>query len=324
VSVGVAVGTGTDSPEGLIRDADAAMYRAKAEGRARFEFFDENMRTEAVERLDIESALHRALERDELRVFYQPVISLSTGDVVGIEALVRWMHPQRGLLGPKTFIPLAEETGLIVPIGQWVLEQAGWQWRRWQDARPHAPLTLKVNLSAQQLRRPTLSDSMRAVLDATGLEPGLLCLELTESSFMEDIEYQGAALSALESLGVLLAIDDFGTGYSSLTYLKRFRLNVLKIDQGFVQGLGRDASDTAIVESVIGLAHALDLTVVAEGVETARQAAELVALGCDLAQGYFFAPPAPPEELEAILQPGGATWPPLRRPSRPELPTPVA
>jgi diguanylate cyclase (GGDEF)-like protein len=317
VSVGVAVGTGMDSPEELIRDADAAMYRAKEGGRARFEFFDENMRTEAVERLDIESALHRAVERDELRVFYQPVISLSSGEVVGIEALVRWMHPQRGLLGPRTFIPLAEETGLIVPIGQWVLEQAAGQWRRWQEARPDSPLTLKVNLSAQQLRRPQLSDSVLAVLDAVGLEPGRLCLELTEGSFMEDIEFQGAALSALESL------DDFGTGYSSLTFLKRFPLNVLKIDQGFVQGLGRDASDTAIVESVIGLAHALGLTVVAEGVETARQAAELVALGCDLAQGYFFARPAPPEELDAILQPGGGTWPALRRPSRSELPTPV-
>ncbi|MGH9036124.1 MAG: putative bifunctional diguanylate cyclase/phosphodiesterase, partial [Acidimicrobiia bacterium] len=221
-SVGVAVGTATDSPEGLIRDADAAMYRAKTQGRARFEFFDENMRTEAMERLDIESALHRAVERDELRVFYQPVISLSSGEVVGVEALVRWQHPERGLLGPYSFIPLAEETGLITPIGQWVLEQAAGQWRRWQNARPDSPLTLKVNLSAQQLRRPQLADSVRAVLDATGLEPGLLCLELTESSFMEDIEYQGAALSALESLGVLLAIDDFGTGYSSLTYLKRF------------------------------------------------------------------------------------------------------
>ncbi len=227
-------------------------------------------------------------------------------------------------MAPKTFIPLAEETGLIVPVGHWVLEQAAAQWRRWQDARPDSPLTLKVNLSAQQLRRPQLSDSVRAVLDAAGLEPGRLCLELTESSFMEDIEFHGAALSALEALGVQLAIDDFGTGYSSLTYLKRFPLNVLKIDRGFVQGLGRDASDTAIVESVIGLAHALKLTVVAEGVETARQAAELVAMGCDLAQGYFFARPAPPEELDAILLPGGTTWPGLRRPSRSELPAPVA
>ncbi|MGH9002372.1 MAG: putative bifunctional diguanylate cyclase/phosphodiesterase, partial [Acidimicrobiia bacterium] len=253
-----------------------------------------------------------------------PVIDLATGDVAGVEALVRWMHPQRGLMAPMRFIPLAEETGLIVPIGQWVLEQAAEQWRRWQAARPDRPLLLKVNLSAQQLRRPQLADSVQAVLSATGLDPSQLCLELTESSFMQDIEYHGAALSALESLGVLLAIDDFGTGYSSLTYLKRFPLNILKIDQGFVAGLGRDASDTAIVESVIGLAHALNLTVVAEGVETARQAAELVAMGCDLAQGYFFARPAPPEELDALLLPGGATWPALGRPSRLELPAPVA
>ncbi len=301
-SMGVAVGDGTDSPEGLIRDADAAMYRAKAEGRARFEFFDENMRTQAVERLEIESALHRAVERDELRVFYQPVINLSTGHVRGVEALVRWMHPTRGLLPPKSFIPLAEETELIVPIGQWVLEEAARQWRIWQDARPDSPLTLKVNVAAQQLRRPQLCDSVQAVLDTNGLPPGRLCLELTESSFMEDVEYHGAALSALGSLGVELAMDDFGTGYSSLTYLKRFPLNVLKIDQAFVQGLGVDAADTAIVESVINLAHALGMRVVAEGVETARQAAELVALGCDLAQGYFFARPAPPEELDAMLR----------------------
>ncbi|MGH9039256.1 MAG: putative bifunctional diguanylate cyclase/phosphodiesterase [Acidimicrobiia bacterium] len=280
VSVGVAVGGATDDPEGLIRDADAAMYRAKAEGRARFEFFDQNMRTEAMERIDIESALHRAVERDELRVFYQPVIGLNSGEVMAVEALVRWQHPERGLLPPKSFIPLAEETGLIVPIGQWVLEEATAQWRRWQDERPDSPLILKVNLSAQQLRRPQLSDWVRTVLETTAMDPARLCLELPESSFMEDIDYHGAALSALESVGVMLAIDDFGTGYSSLTYLKRFPLNVLKIDQGFVQGLGRDSSDTAIV--------------------------------------FFFARPAPAQEIEAVLRPGGATWPPFSRPDRPD------
>ena len=305
-SIGIAVADrGAASPESLLRDADAAMYRAKERGRDRCEFFDAVMRTEAVARLETQSALHRAVERDELRLHYQPVVDLASGAVCGVEALVRWARPNHGLVGPGAFIPLAEETGLIVPIGRWVLEESARQVARWQEARPGQPLAVNVNLSAAQLRQPDLIADLAAVLAASRLDPGALCLELTESTFMEEADGHGAALAALKALGVNLAIDDFGTGYSSLTYLKRFPVNVLKIDQAFVGGLGRDASDTAIVRSVIDLAHALGLTVVAEGVETAEQAAHLRRLGCDLAQGYYFARPLPPDELDALLERGG-------------------
>jgi EAL domain-containing protein (putative c-di-GMP-specific phosphodiesterase class I) len=280
------------------------MYRAKERGRDRCEFFDADMRTEAVARLETQSALHRAVERDELRLHYQPVVDLASGAVCGVEALVRWARPDHGLVGPGAFIPLAEETGLIVPIGKWVLEEAARQVGRWQEARPGQPLTVNVNLSAAQLRQPDLIDNLAAVIADYGIDPDALCLELTESTFMEEADGHGAALAAIKALGVNLAIDDFGTGYSSLTYLKRFPVNVLKIDQAFVGGLGRDASDTAIVRSVIDLAHALGLTVVAEGVETAEQAAHLRRLGCDLAQGYYFARPLPPDELDSLLERG--------------------
>jgi diguanylate cyclase (GGDEF)-like protein len=302
-SIGIAVAdSATDSPESLLRDADAAMYRAKERGRNRCEFFDAVMRTEAVARLETQSALHRAVERDELRLHYQPVVDLASGAVCGVEALVRWARPHHGLVGPGDFIPLAEETGLIVPIGKWVLEEAARQVARWQEARPGQSLTVNVNLSAAQLRQPDLIDSVAAVIAAHRIDPGSLCLELTESTFMEEADGHGAALAALKALGVNLAMDDFGTGYSSLTYLKRFPVNMLKIDQAFVGGLGRDTSDTAIVRSVIDLAHALGLTVVAEGVETADQAAHLRRLGCDLAQGYHFARPLPPDELDSLLE----------------------
>ena len=309
-SIGIAVAdSGADSPESLLRDADAAMYRAKERGRDRCEFFDAVMRTEAVARLETQSALHRAVERDELRLHYQPVVDLASGEVRGVEALVRWARPHHGLVGPGAFIPLAEETGLIVPIGKWVLEEAARQVALWQEARPGQRLTVNVNLSAAQLRQPDLVDNLAAVIDTYGIDPGALCLELTESTFMEEAEGHGAALAALKALGVNLAMDDFGTGYSSLTYLKRFPVNVLKIDQAFVGGLGRDASDTAIVRSVIDLAHALGLTVVAEGVETADQAAHLCRLGCDLAQGYYFARPLPPDELDSLLERGAGSVP---------------
>ena len=301
-SVGIALSDGGDTPESLLRDADAAMYRAKEQGRARTEFFDATMRTEAVLRLETQSALHRALERDELTVHYQPVIDFGTGAMTGVEALVRWMHPLHGLVSPASFIPLAEETGLIVPIGLWVLEEATAQLARWQASFPGRPLVLNVNVSARQLRQADFVDSVAAVLCVTGIDPSCLCLELTESTFMEDVDGHRETLSALKALGVRLAIDDFGTGYSSLTYLKRFPVNVLKIDQAFVRGLGQDPSDTAIVESVIDLAHALGLVVVAEGVETVEQIAHLRMLGCDEAQGYYFARPQPAAELDGLLR----------------------
>jgi diguanylate cyclase (GGDEF)-like protein len=301
-SIGIAMADGTGTPESLLRDADAAMYRAKEKGRARSEFFDATMRTEALDHLETQSALHRALERDELRVFYQPVVDLSSGAVTGVEALVRWEHPQHGLVSPASFIPLAEETGLIVPIGAWVLDQATAQAARWRERSWGRSLTVNVNLSARQLRQPDLIPALMSTLLETGTDPVLLCLELTETTFMDDARSHREALDGIHSLGVGLAIDDFGTGYSSLTYLKRLPVSVLKIDQAFVRGLGRDASDTAIVKSVIDLAHALGLVVVAEGVEDADQVAYLRKLGCDRAQGYFFARPQPAEALEIGLE----------------------
>src|SRR5581483_10252753 len=199
-------------------------------------------------RLQTESALHRAAERDELRLAYQPVVDIATGRVVGLEALVRWQHPRLGLLGPAAFVPLAEDTGLIVPIGEWVLHEALRQWSRWRQHAGGQPFTLAVNLSARQLRDPHLAAMVRDALERYGIGPWELCLELTESSFMADIEHHGRTLSELQALGVQLAIDDFGTGYSSLTYLQRFPVTVLKIDRSFVRGLGLDAADEAIVE----------------------------------------------------------------------------
>ncbi len=306
-SVGIATSDGIGSPNSLLRDADAAMYRAKAKGRDRAEFFDATMQTEATEHLEIQSALHRAIERDELRVYYQPVIDLVSGAVAGVEALVRWQHPQHGLVSPASFIPLAEDTGLIVPIGAWVLDQATDQLARWRQQSWGRSLTVSVNLSARQLRQPELIPTLMASLLATGLDPGALCLELTETTFMEDAGSHRETLTGLRDLGLGLAIDDFGTGYSSLTYLKRFPVSVLKIDQAFVRGLGEDAADTAIVKSVIDLAHALGLVVVAEGVETADQMVYLRALGCDMGQGYYFARPQPAEDIEALLEAGVLT-----------------
>jgi diguanylate cyclase (GGDEF)-like protein/PAS domain S-box-containing protein len=302
VSVGIAIAEPATSADELLRDADVAMYQAKQRGRARCEFFDEAMRTEAALRLETATALHRALERNEFQTFYQPMIDLHSGAIVGVEALVRWSHPERGLISPAMFIPLAEEQGLIVPIGATVLDEACRQWARWRSEFPgRDPLVLNVNISARQLHSPEFVESIRAVLLAYGVDPGMLCLELTESVLIEDVEAQRHTLAALRELGVGLAIDDFGTGYSSLTYLKRFPVNGIKIDQTFVAGLGRDAFDSAIIESVIELAHAVGLHVTAEGVETLDQLLRLRALGCDYAQGYYFARPQPAADLAALL-----------------------
>jgi diguanylate cyclase (GGDEF)-like protein/PAS domain S-box-containing protein len=300
-SIGIALGTGGHATaDGLLRDADAAMYRAKERGRARVEFFDEAMRVEAAGRLETQNALHRALDRGELRLFYQPVVELASERVVGVEALLRWEHPQRGLLAPRSFIPLAEEAGLIVPIGQWLIEEAARACAHWRSQG----LFVSVNLSARQLRQPDLFGVVAGAVRANALPSGALRLELTESLLMEDLELHGRALTALRDLGVTLAIDDFGTGYSSLTYLRRFPVKVVKIDRSFVAGLGRNLADSAIVDSVIKLAHALDLEVVGEGTETAEQVACLRDLGCDKAQGFYFAPPGPSEAIDVLLASG--------------------
>jgi diguanylate cyclase (GGDEF)-like protein/PAS domain S-box-containing protein len=302
VSVGIAIADRAVSADELLRDADVAMYQAKQGGRARSEFFDEAMRTEAAQRLEIATALHRAVERDEFETHYQPMVDLNTGAIVGVEALVRWRHPERGLVSPAAFIPMAEEQGLIVPIGDRVLEESCRQWASWRAQFPaREPLILNVNISARQLNRPEFLESIRAAMARHGVDPGSLCLELTESVLMEDVEAERHTLSALRELGVGLAIDDFGTGYSSLTYLKRFPVTGIKIDQTFVAGLGRDTFDTAIIESVIELAHAVGLHVTAEGVETVEQMLRLRALGCDYAQGYYFARPQPAAALDALF-----------------------
>jgi diguanylate cyclase (GGDEF)-like protein len=308
VSIGMAVSSSAMSAEVLLRDADAAMYRAKQQGRARCEFFDETMRTEAAARLELQTALHWAIERDEMRVYYQPLVEVASGRVVGFEGLVRWQHPERGLLAPGSFVPIAEDSGLIVPIDEAVLRQAAADHVRWRARHPQLHLSVAVNLSAHHLRHPGLAGRVREVLEDHGLEPSALCLELTESVLMEDLDRHAETLLDLRALGVRLAIDDFGTGYSSLTRLRLFPVDVVKIDRSFVAGLGTDPRDTAIVRGVIELAHALDLVVVAEGIERPEQLDELRGLRCDLAQGYLFAPPEPAATVDERL--AGDHWPP--------------
>jgi diguanylate cyclase (GGDEF)-like protein/PAS domain S-box-containing protein len=296
-SLGIAIARGADDrAEDLIRDADAAMYRAKERGKGRYEIFDEAMRADAVARLETESALRRALERSELLLHYQPEVDLAGGEIKGFEALVRWDHPTRGLLGPAAFIPLAEETGLIVGIGEWVLREACAEAATWPQ-----PLRLSVNLSARQLAQPDLVATIRRALAETGIDPANLCLEITESAVMASGAATTAQLRALKSLGVRLAIDDFGTGFSSLVHLRRFPVDVLKIDATFIAGLGSEPQDASIAAAVISLAHALDLTTVAEGIETDEQLRILRGLGCDRGQGHLFAHPAPAAEALRLV-----------------------
>jgi diguanylate cyclase (GGDEF)-like protein/PAS domain S-box-containing protein len=288
---------GDHSVSDVLRDADAAMYEAKASGRGTVTLFSETLHERTRRRLEIESDLHRALARSEFRVYYQPTVLVSDGTMTGVEALVRWEHPERGLVPPADFIGVAEETGLIVPIGAWVLEEACHQLKRWQDQGAQ-PLTMSVNLSACQLRSPHIVSDVASVLDRAGVTPGNICLEVTESVVMADAMAGVALLRSLKALGVKLAIDDFGTGYSSLSYLRQFPVDVLKIDRSFVAEVGRDAETTAIITAVIHLAQALNLETVAEGVETAEQRLQLQMLGCQRAQGYYWSRPLPGDELE--------------------------
>jgi diguanylate cyclase (GGDEF)-like protein/PAS domain S-box-containing protein len=318
-SVGVAVYPSPDAPaDSLIEHADIAMYRAKKLGRNNFQFYTPVMNEEALERVKIESALRNALERKEFVLHYQPQVHLGSGEIVGMEALIRWRHPELGMVAPNRFIGVAEETGLIVPIGAWVLRTACAQNMAWQDAGL-GNLRVAVNLSARQFGAADLVQNLEAVLADTGLAPACLEIELTESLFMSDITPAVETLHRIKALGVNLSIDDFGTGYSSLSYLSRFPIDVLKIDRSFVSDIGTDDNESPIVASIITLAHNLKLAVIAEGVETLEQLDYLRNLGCDEMQGYYFSRPLPAEEFEQLLR-QGRKLPPAIRPT----PAPVA
>jgi diguanylate cyclase (GGDEF)-like protein len=312
-SIGIVLAASSQEPaKELMRKADIAMYGAKGRGKARYQMFDPGTNTRALKRLGFESDLRRVLEREEFVVHYQPKVSLETGNVLGLEALVRWEHPERGLVPPSEFIPVAEDTGLIVDIGRWVLKEACVQVRRWQDRYPStSPLRANVNLSARQFHQPDLARDISEILQETELEPQNLELEITETVVMEDARATLAILQTLKSLGVGLAIDDFGTGYSSLAYLKRFSVDTLKIDRLFVAGLGESTEDEVLVAAMIELVHGLDLTAVQEGVETIEQLQRLHEMGCDIAQGFYFSRPLPTEAIGALLHRnllGGGAW----------------
>ncbi len=285
----------------LLKNADAAMYRAKDHGRNNFQFYTSEMNKIVSERLSLESNLRRALERDEFILHYQPKHDLKSGAVVGAEALVRWRHPELGLVYPDRFIPLAEETGLIVRIGEWVLRTACVQNKAWQDAG-HPPITVSVNLSARQFRQEGLFKMVARILSETGLRPQHLELELTESMVMHNVDAAISILSGLKEIGVQLSVDDFGTGYSSLSYLKRFPIGILKIDRAFVHDIREEGRDGGLIaQAIISLGHSLKLRIIAEGVEDGKQLKFLKASRCDEAQGYLFSRPVPPEEFVSLL-----------------------
>jgi EAL domain-containing protein (putative c-di-GMP-specific phosphodiesterase class I) len=298
-SLGIAIADKHATPESLLRDSDAAMYRAKERGRGGIELFDEAMRSKAERRLVIASTLRRALERDQFTVHYQPIVDLATGAMVSAEALLRWEQPGRGLVGPEEVIPFAEETGLIVPIGAWVLEEACRQLVQWQ--RAHPLMSVAVNLSVRQLGASDIAHVLEDILRRTGARPEGLCLELTESVLMDDVDYFGRVLVSLKALGVRLTIDDFGTGYSSLGYLKRFPVDAVKVDRAFVDGLGTDCHDSAIVAAIVAMAGALGLEVTAEGVETHDQLAHLKKLQCWRAQGFYLAEPISADAISRLV-----------------------
>jgi diguanylate cyclase (GGDEF)-like protein len=301
-SIGISLGRGgRATPEEMLREAEVAMVQAKSDPARRHALFEPSMSRQTLERLDLENDLRRGIERDELRLHYQPLIDLATDRIVGFEALVRWEHPVRGLMPPLSFVPLAEETGLILPLGRWVLEVACRQAQAWRHARPEAPpLFMSVNLSARQFAQPGLVDQVREILTDTGLDPASLEIEITESVLMDQTETGVRTLQQLRDIGVHLVLDDFGTGYSSLSYLKHLPLDTIKIDRTFVAGLDGD-TDRSIVDAVIALAHGLGIGTVAEGIESESQFQQLRAMGCDLGQGYLFARPLPAAEAGRLL-----------------------
>ena len=312
-SIGVALASGRyEEPDELMRDADAAMYRAKERGRAQCELFDDAMRNRVIGRLRMENALRGVIDRGELKVSYQPIVSLADGAVTGLEALMRWRHEGLGPVSPLEFIPIAEDTGEIVPLGAWMLEEVCRQAVRWEEELGTAAPAISVNLSPRQVAHAELVPTVARVLETYRVPPSRLALEITESVLISEAESPWNTLQALKRLGVTLMLDDFGTGYSSLSYLKRFPVDVLKIDRTFVDGVGVEAEDSAIVKAVVGMAKALELGVVAEGVETERQAAALRDLGCERAQGFYFGRPEDAAAITPVLR--GAAAPLLELP----------
>jgi diguanylate cyclase (GGDEF)-like protein/PAS domain S-box-containing protein len=303
VSIGIALSsTGYDRPEEVLRDADTAMYRAKMLGKARHEVFDKTMHARAMNLLQMESDLRRAIERKEFVLHYQPIVALETGTIRGFEALIRWQHPERGFVSPDEFIPIAEETGLIIPIGQWVLRQACRQIHEWQVQFPqYPPLQVSVNLSSKQFINSNLSEQVRQILEETEVEPQSLKLEITESMVMENFETAIEMLNQFRTLGIELSIDDFGTGYSSLSYLHRFPISTLKIDRSFVSRMSHNNENAEIVRTIVMLARSLKMDVVAEGVETQDQLSQLAMLECEYGQGYYFAKPLDIEGVAKLL-----------------------
>ncbi len=304
ISVGIALSNiGYDKAEDLLRDADTAMYRAKATGKGRYEVFDLNMRASVIARLQLETDLRTAVEREEFRNYYQPIVSLGTGRITGFEALLRWQHPTRGLLQPMEFIPVAEETGMIRELGWWNLQKACRQISAWNRHRNgHPLLVMSVNLSAKQFLQPNLAVDIGKLLEEVGLAPNTLKLEITESSVMADPAGAVEMLTRIKKLGVQLSIDDFGTGYSSLSYLHRFPLDTLKIDRSFTRAIGQDGDTMEIVRTILPMASSLRLDVIAEGVETAEQVEMLRTLRCEFAQGYYFSKPVPADEAGVLLE----------------------
>ena len=305
VRASIGIATADDpvtSPEGLISDADVALYAAKSRGKGRFEVFEPEMRAAVVNKLELKADLRRALEREEFVLDYQPCVRLDDFAIVGAEALLRWRHRERGLIAPYDFIPLAEETGLIVPIGRWVLDHACATASAWMQRVPGAAeLTLRANLSARQLQDPHFVEEVAEIVAEHGFPPELLVLEITESSLVEDPEQVGRRLGELRSLGIRIALDDFGTGYSSLSYLQRFPIDILKVDKSFVSRLGGDADDAAMAAAIVQLGHNLGMETIAEGVERPDQVTALRRLRCAQAQGYHFSPPVSAAEFEVLL-----------------------
>jgi EAL domain-containing protein (putative c-di-GMP-specific phosphodiesterase class I) len=290
------------SPADVLRDAELAMYHAKKLGKARFEVFDPDMRQLAIHRLELESQLRGALDRGEFQLHYQAIQELQTGRITGFEALLRWNPPGQALVTPAEFIPVAEETGMIIPIGEWVLREACRQMRAWQDIHPSIPpLAINVNISSRQFTYPALVEQVAQILDETGLEPGSLRLEITEGTFMENVELGSRILGDLQQIGVQFQIDDFGTGYSSLSYLHQFPVNTIKIDRTFIGRIGQNGHNAEIVRTILLLARELGMGAIAEGIETEDQLALLKNLDCQLGQGFFIARPMEAKQAEALL-----------------------